>query len=262
MPPKHWKKSNIEYLSDINTDRRFGRISFNVLRSLKSLGGLAKWERDWKIVKFPFRNSKPVVSLPATRGRCPPSLCSCSGTQHQPGQRQQSVGNSSSSSLYISTEALFLGFIHPRQSCCSVRPDRISSSTHPSIHLSVFTSPSAQRCAASASSPQKVRHIVFDHRTCQLFSFFFSFPFFHFCPLDFIPGGITTKFSGHRWVALPVFSREVRPLRRNPRNTEAWKRSDLWSGQEVWYISSWENPFKEARVSWGEVVSHGEKSLS
>lgn len=166
MAPKHWKKSNI--------DRRFGRKSFNVLRSLKSLGGLAKWERNWKIVEFPFRNSKPVLSLPATRGRCPPSLCSCSGTQHQPGQRQQSVGNSSSSSLYISTEALFLGFIHPRQSCCSVRPDRISSSIHPPIHLFVFTSPSAQRCAASASAPQKVRHIIFDHRTCQLFSFFFS----------------------------------------------------------------------------------------
>lgn len=48
-------------------------------------------------------------------------------------------------------------------------------------------------------------------------------------------------------------------VRRNPRNIEAWKRSDLWSGQEVWYISSWGNPFKEARVSWGEVESHGGK---
>lgn len=49
-------------------------------------------------------------------------------------------------------------------------------------------------------------------RSSDLSTFFFlvflSFP--HFCPLDFITGGITTEFSDHRWVALPVFSREAK----------------------------------------------------
>lgn len=78
----------------------------------------------------------------------PPSAWRCSGMQ-RPGQRQQSVGNSSSSAPYISSDPPLWGFIHLSQSCCcSVCPGGVCPSIHPSVHPAPYSlvSPSTRRC--------------------------------------------------------------------------------------------------------------------
>lgn len=60
--------------------------------------------------------------------------------------------------------------LHSSQSELQFGLSRQDQSIHPSsVRPAVHISPSIQRCAASASA--KVRHIIFDQRTCQLFSF-------------------------------------------------------------------------------------------
>ncbi len=80
----------------------------------------------------------------------------------------------------------------------SIRPAACPSS-------SLYISPSIQRCAASAAASGKVRHIIFDQRSWQLFFFFLnsSDP-----DNRFITGGVIAAFSGRWWVSPPVFSCE------------------------------------------------------
>lgn len=149
-------------------------------------------------MEFPFRMSKPVLSLPATRGRCPPRCAHAAARSISP-VRGSRVSGTPAAPLYIFPLRLCFwdSFIPVRAAARSARTGSPLPSTRPSTYP----------CSPPPLPRGAQRPHLHPRRSDTLFSiigpvnFFLScFPSLspHFCPLDFITGGITTEFSGHR----------------------------------------------------------------
>lgn len=195
-----------------------------------------------------------MLLLPATRGRCPPRCAHAAARSISP-VRGSRVSGTPAAPLYIFALRLCFwdSFIPVRAAARSARTGSPLPSTRPSTYP----------CSPPPLPRGAQRPHLHLRRSDTLFSIIGPVNFFLSCFPLFPPISVLLISSPEELLLNSAVTGESPCrcflVRRNPRNIEAWKRSDLWSGQEVWYISSWGNPFKEARVSWGEVESHGGK---
>lgn len=119
----------------------------------------------------------------------------------------------------------------------------LAGSVHPSTRLRIQVHP--HLCPSiqlrSRSAPGKVRRIIYNQRTWQLFSPS-SFSFFYSSASwsAFHHREAITASSRLRWVLLPVFSCEMRWA------LQHWGVGNLWRvvRQEVWYFTNKMKPFR------------------